>query len=57
MYNLPPQQFNTFRIVCKSAEYGTTTCMSDIYYFDELMKVYINIKNNRWLQLHQTLNK
>ena len=51
------QQFNTFGFVCKSAEYGTATCMSGIYYFDELMKVYINIKNNRWLHPHQTLNK
>ena len=51
------QQFNTLELVCKSAEYGTATCMSSIYYFDELMKVYINIKNNRWLHPHQTLNK
>ena len=28
-----------------------------IYYFDELMKVYINIKNNSGLHPHQTLNK
>ena len=32
-------------------------CMSAIYYFDELMKVYINIKNNSGLHPHQTLNK
>lgn len=32
-------------------------CMSAIYYFDELMKVYINIKNNSGLPPHQTLNK
>lgn len=51
------QQFNTFGFVCKSAEYGTATCMSGIYYFDELMKVYINIKNNSGLHPHQTLNK
>lgn len=31
--------------------------MSAIYYFDELMKVYINIKNNSGLHPHQTLNK
>ena len=31
--------------------------MSAIYYFDELMKVYINIKNHSGLHPHQTLNK
>lgn len=38
-------------------EYGMVICMSAIYYFDELMKVYINIKNNSGLHPHQTLNK
>ena len=38
-------------------EYGTVICMSGIYYFDELMKVYINVKNNSGLHPHQTLNK
>lgn len=54
---LYPQQFNTFGFVCKSAEYGTATYMSGFYYFDELMKVYINIKNIRGLHPHQVFNK
>lgn len=51
------QQFNTFGLVCKSAEYGTATCMSGIYYFDESMKVYINIKDIRGLHSNQAFNK
>ena len=31
--------------------------MKNIYYFDELMKVYINIKNIKGLHPHQILNK
>lgn len=53
-----PQQFNTFGLVCKSAgirhgKLHEKTC----YYFDELMKVYINIKNIKCLHPHQILNK
>ena len=54
---LTPQQFNTFRPACKSAGIRHVNCMSGIYYFDELMKVYISIKNNSGLHPHQTLNK
>ena len=38
-------------------EYGTANYTNGICYFDEMMKAYINIKNNSGLHPHQTLNK
>lgn len=39
------------------SKYGMANCMRSICYFDELMKVYINIKNNSNLCSHQIFNK
>ena len=38
-------------------EYGTANYTNDTCYFDEMMKAYINIKNNNGLHPHQALNK
>ena len=38
-------------------EYGTANYTNGTCYFDEMMKAYINIKNNNGLHTHQILNK
>ena len=53
-------QFNSSTFLWLPAsppEYGTVNYTNDTCYFDELMKAYINIKNNSGLHPHQTLNR
>lgn len=51
------QHFNIFVVPANPPEYGTANCINGTCYFDEMMKAYINIKNNSNLYPHQTLNK